>query len=134
MNNILIIGTDEQEFAKNAWEHNTNYCIIELTKTELTKEAEEFINNSDVIILSDKSIWSNIDSNYFVEFCNKYDLMPIFMIEENEKCDLFEKICIQLPDAIEYRKNKNNQNLDILMDFTIERLLKGRGSVDDKTV
>lgn len=129
MNNIIIIGKDVEDIGETAWNHNTNYTVVAMTK-KLNDVAEKYVDENDLIILADKEeLKSFYNESEFINFCEIHDVLPVFISEENDpEDDYVETILKKIPDGVLFKRNEHNVDFDKLDYILTERVLKGRAN------
>lgn len=121
----ILFVTDELELTttitKELWQYNTNWCIVS-TDNIYTYDVKTFLNRDDyklmVITNSKKIIERKV--NEFVNFCKKYNILPIF-ITTTETYDkslshiMYSNIEELFDDSFEYIHNEKDPNCYTVM-------------------
>ena len=134
--NLLIIGNDVDDIAKDAWKANTNYMILNMSPYLWGKEFKKFHKkHKELIVTSTSGQFLTNGIEEFVELMQEYDFIPVFIAEDKvaiERC-MHTKVEEMLPHSILYMGTKNCDKYPELIKI-LQGYLLGKGFEDGDNI
>lgn len=108
MSNLLILGKNVEDIAKDIWKNNTNYTIAKSDKSLFNFKGD--LTNTDMIIIMDSEELKDLKVPKVLKFVYENDLIPILI---GDKVESFENDCYFAFSDIDFRsiyyiRNKEN--------------------------
>lgn len=127
--NLLIIGNDVDDIAKDAWKGNTNYMILNMSPYLWGKEFKKFYKkHKELIITSTAGQFLANGVEEFVELMRTYELIPIFIAEDKDAIERVMHTNVEevLPYSILYMGSRKCDKYPELINI-LQGYLLGKG-------
>lgn len=135
--NLVIIGNNTDEIAKDIWKGNTNYMILNQNPYMFGPAFAKFTENKDVIISTTSEQFESKTVDYVINWFKEHKYIPIFIADDKESMERKMHIAMEesIPSSILYTRNEKNKDYDVLVKIARGYLL-GKGIIedDDKTL
>lgn len=125
--NLLIIGENVDDLAKQVWAANTNYTILNQSPNIWGKEFEKLYKKSkDFIVTSTEHQFISKGVNEFIELMEKYKFIPIFITNDVDSVIRCMHTCVEdfIPDSTLYIGDENGEKYPELIEILQRLLLK----------
>lgn len=127
--NLLIIGHDVDDIAKEVWVANTNYTILNMSPFMWGKDFEKLYKKSkDLIVVSTEHQFVTRGIDDFIELMRKYKFTPVFITNDKDSVIRCMHTAVEddLEDAILYFGDKSGEKYPEFIGI-LQDLLKMKG-------
>lgn len=134
--NLLIIGKDVDEIAKQAWTANTNYTILNMSPYLWGKEFKKFYKkNKSLIITSTPDQFLANGVNDFIDLMKSYEMIPIFIADDKDAIERIMHTNVEeaLPYSILYMGSRKCEKYSELIEI-LQGYLLGKGFIDGDNI
>ena len=115
MKNIILIGNEPKNTSLDIWKLNTGIYVVSVDNIK-DKNFIHFVLSAEAPILCDfdEKYLNNCSVNDMMDFCEKYDFIPMFISKHNK--DLSHCAFLSLNDrfreSMEYTINEESKDYD----------------------
>lgn len=134
--NLLIIGNDVDELAKEVWTANTNYTVLNMSPYLWGKEFKKFHkSHKDLIITSTAGQFLQNGIDDFVNLMNEYDFQPVFIAEDKESIERLMHTNVEetLPYSVLFMGARNTEEYKDLVSM-LKGYISGKGFMDGDNI
>lgn len=130
--NLVIIGNDVDDIAKEIWTANTNYTIINKNPDMWNHEFLKFIEERPVIVATTSEQFIEKNINDVLDFFISNEFTPILVADSNNTIEhnMYMAMEDDIPDVILYTKNEKNEDYNEFIKMT-QRFLLSKGKTYD---
>lgn len=135
--NLLIIGKDVDDLAKDVWKANTNYMIVNMSPPMWGKEFKKFHKkHKELIITSDAGQFLTHSVDDFVELMMEHEMIPVFVAEDKDAIERVMHTNVEeiIPASVLFMGNREKEEY-IEFKRMLRGILLGKGFTDgDNTI
>lgn len=127
--NLLIIGNDVDELAKEVWKANTNYMILNMSPYLWGKDFKKFHKkHKELIITSTAEQFLAKGVDEFIELMQEHEMIPIFIAEDKESMERVMHTNVEevLPYSLLYMGSRNCDKYPELIEI-LQGYITGKG-------
>lgn len=118
--NLMIIGDDTEQIAKDIWMKNTNYAIININ--EFSKDLKHFIKNKEVILTTTPKVILNEPLGTILEFLKTNHCIPLIVSKSGEQ--IYYGLSSEIEETLMYVENEENKDYDKFIEIAQGYLFK----------
>lgn len=127
--NLLIVGNDVDNVAKDTWKANTNYMILNMSPYLWGKDFKKFQKKHKELIITstaDQFLAKGVDE--FIELMTQYNMTPIFIAEDKDSIERVMHTNVEeiLPYSVLYMGSKNCDKYSELIKI-LQGYITGKG-------
>ena len=127
--NLLIIGHDVDDVAKDVWKANTNYMILNMSPYLWGKDFKKFHKKHRELIITstaDQFLVKGVDE--FIELMQEYEMIPIFIADDKDAIERVMHTNVEeaIPYSVLYMGTKKCDKYSELIEI-LQGYITGKG-------
>lgn len=134
--NLLIIGNDVDDLAKEVWTANTNYMVLNMSPYLWGKEFKKFHKKHPELIITSTAgqfLQNGVDD--FVNLMNEHNFQPVFIAEGKDSIERVMHTNVEeiLPYSVLFMGARNTKEYTNLVN-TLKGYISGKGFMDGDNI
>lgn len=134
--NLLIIGNDVDDLAKEVWTANTNYMVLNMSPYLWGKEFEKFHKKHPELIVTSTAgqfLQNGVDD--FVNLMNEHNFTPVFIAEDKDSIERVMHTNVEetLPYSVLFMGARNTKEYTDLVNM-LKGYISGKGFIDGDNI